>query len=75
MERDDEETKVTEENTLSLRRPPVDAIQPLRLVTAVKTPYLPNGGYDLEAYDRLVNMQIAAGVEGIIIGGIPVKDN
>ncbi|KAL6582343.1 4-hydroxy-tetrahydrodipicolinate synthase, chloroplastic [Orobanche minor] len=81
MEREDEETKVTEENTLSLRRrtfkcllhgccrPPVDAIQPLRLVTAVKTPYLPNGGYDLEAYDRLVNMQIAAGIEGIIIGG------
>ncbi|XP_052211033.1 4-hydroxy-tetrahydrodipicolinate synthase, chloroplastic-like [Diospyros lotus] len=44
-------------------------IKSLRLVTAVKTPYLPDGRFDLEAYDGLVNMQIEQGVEGVIVGG------
>lgn len=39
------------------------------MITAVKTPYLPNGQIDLEAYDNLVNMQIANGVEGILVAG------
>ncbi|GAB4861879.1 4-hydroxy-tetrahydrodipicolinate synthase 2, chloroplastic [Ancistrocladus abbreviatus] len=47
----------------------VNDIKSLRLVTAVKTPYLPDGRFDLEAYDNLVNMQIANGVEAIIVGG------
>ncbi|CAH9146421.1 unnamed protein product [Cuscuta epithymum] len=44
-------------------------IKALRLVTAIKTPYLPDGRFDLEAYDALVNMQIERGVEGVIVGG------
>ncbi|RDX87261.1 4-hydroxy-tetrahydrodipicolinate synthase, chloroplastic, partial [Mucuna pruriens] len=47
----------------------VEDIRSLRLITAVKTPYLPNGQFDLEAYDNLVNIQIANGVEGILVAG------
>lgn len=44
-------------------------IKSLRLITAIKTPYLPDGRFDLEAYDALVNMQIVNGAEGVIVGG------
>lgn len=44
-------------------------IKCLRLITAIKTPYLPDGRFDLESYDALVNMQIENGVEGVIVGG------
>nr|GMD24792.1 4-hydroxy-tetrahydrodipicolinate synthase, chloroplastic [Ipomoea batatas]GMD26394.1 4-hydroxy-tetrahydrodipicolinate synthase, chloroplastic [Ipomoea batatas]GMD26584.1 4-hydroxy-tetrahydrodipicolinate synthase, chloroplastic [Ipomoea batatas] len=44
-------------------------IKALRLITAIKTPYLPDGRFDLEAYDAIVNMQIESGVEGVIVGG------
>ncbi|CAK8542234.1 unnamed protein product [Lathyrus sativus] len=44
-------------------------IKCLRLITAIKTPYLPDGRFDLEAYDALVNTQIENGVEGVIVGG------
>ncbi|XP_011089018.1 4-hydroxy-tetrahydrodipicolinate synthase, chloroplastic isoform X1 [Sesamum indicum] len=47
----------------------VDDVKSLRLITAIKTPYLPDGRFDLEAYDTLVNMQIEDGVEGVIVGG------
>ncbi|XP_010685984.2 4-hydroxy-tetrahydrodipicolinate synthase, chloroplastic [Beta vulgaris subsp. vulgaris] len=47
----------------------VDDIKSLRLITAIKTPYLPDGRFDLEAYDALVNMQINGGAEGVIVGG------
>ncbi|XP_075519666.1 4-hydroxy-tetrahydrodipicolinate synthase, chloroplastic-like [Primulina tabacum] len=47
----------------------VDDIKSLRLITAIKTPYLPDGRFDLEAYDTLVNMQMEDGVEGVIVGG------
>lgn len=40
-----------------------------RLITAVKTPYLPNGKFDLRAYDALLEHQIQHGVEGVIVGG------
>ncbi|PKI67095.1 hypothetical protein CRG98_012516 [Punica granatum] len=50
-------------------RTSVDDIKSLRLITAIKTPYLPDGRFDLEAYDDLVNMQIVQGAEGIIVGG------
>ena len=46
----------------------VEAVQKLRLVTALKTPYLPDGRVDLSAYDNLVEQQIAAGVEGLVVG-------
>lgn len=39
------------------------------MITAVKTPYLPNGQIDLEAYDNLVKMQIENGAEGILVAG------
>ncbi|XP_021726758.1 4-hydroxy-tetrahydrodipicolinate synthase, chloroplastic-like [Chenopodium quinoa] len=47
----------------------VDDIKALRLITAIKTPYLPDGRFDLEAYDALVNMQINGGAEAVIVGG------
>ncbi|KAG2404435.1 hypothetical protein LR48_Vigan03g064400 [Vigna angularis] len=53
---------------LKNRTSPED-IKCLRLITAIKTPYLPDGRFDLEAYDDLVNMQIGEGVEGVIVGG------
>eukprot|EP00898_Chlorokybus_atmophyticus_P002138 jgi/Chlat1/2925/Chrsp2S04635 len=40
-----------------------------RLISAVKTPYLPDGRIDLDTYDVLVAAQEAAGVEGLIVGG------
>lgn len=39
------------------------------LITAIKTPYLENGEIDLATYDQLLEIQIAAGVDGIIVGG------
>ncbi len=50
-------------------RSTVDRLKKLRLITAVKTPYLANGKFDLPAYDALVSRQIENGVEGIIVGG------
>lgn len=50
-------------------RTSAEDIKALRLITAIKTPYLPDGRFDLEAYDALVNMQIANGAEGLIVGG------
>ncbi|CAN6698056.1 unnamed protein product [Malus baccata var. baccata] len=50
-------------------RTSVDDIKSIRLITAIKTPYLPDGRFDLEAYDALVNMQIENGAEGVIVGG------
>ncbi|KAG6411901.1 hypothetical protein SASPL_124554 [Salvia splendens] len=47
----------------------VDDIKSLRLITAIKTPYLPDGRFDLEAYDASMNEQINDGVEGVIVGG------
>eukprot|EP00245_Coleochaete_scutata_P007842 TRINITY_DN23629_c0_g1_i1.p1 TRINITY_DN23629_c0_g1~~TRINITY_DN23629_c0_g1_i1.p1 ORF type:complete len:392 (+),score=64.12 TRINITY_DN23629_c0_g1_i1:127-1302(+) len=44
-------------------------IRSLRLVTAIKTPYLPDGRFDLEAYDALVHHQVDSGVEALIVGG------
>ncbi|ERN09815.1 hypothetical protein AMTRI_Chr08g201780 [Amborella trichopoda] len=50
-------------------RTPVDEIKKLRLITAIKTPYLPDGRFDLEAYDALIHLQILNGVEGVVVGG------
>jgi len=47
----------------------VEEMKKLRLITAIKTPYLPDGRFDLEAYDTLVDLQIANGAEGLIVGG------
>lgn len=44
-------------------------IRQLRLMTAIKTPYRPDGNVDFPAFDRLCEHQIANGVEGLIIGG------
>ncbi|KAF8380412.1 hypothetical protein HHK36_027898 [Tetracentron sinense] len=50
-------------------RTSTEDIKSLRLITAIKTPYLPDGRFDLEAYDALMHMQIVNGAEGIIVGG------
>lgn len=39
------------------------------LITAIKTPYTAMGEIDLNTYDILVQKQIDAGVDGIIVGG------
>ena len=39
------------------------------LITAIKTPFNTKGEIDLPVYDVLVEAQIAAGVDGIIVGG------
>lgn len=39
------------------------------LITAIKTPYNSAGEVDLATYDQLVAQQIAANVDGIIVGG------
>ena len=35
-------------------------LQSLRLITAIKTPYLPSGRFDLRAFDRIVENQVPA---------------
>merc|ERR1719291_1429167 len=44
-------------------------LRKLRLMTAIKTPYTTDGNVDLAAFDKLVEHQIANGVEALIIGG------
>lgn len=44
-------------------------IKSASLMTAIKTPYKPNGEIDLIAFDFLVEEQIANGVEGLIVCG------
>jgi 4-hydroxy-tetrahydrodipicolinate synthase len=39
----------------------------MRLITTIKTPYLPDGRFDLEAFDELVSLQIEKGGEGLIV--------
>ncbi|KAK3036117.1 hypothetical protein RJ639_031698 [Escallonia herrerae] len=50
-------------------RTSTEDIKALRMITAIKTPYLPDGRFDLVAYDALVNMQIESGADGVIVGG------
>ena len=47
----------------------LEKIKQASLITAIKTPYLANGEIDLAKYDELVEIQIAAGVDGIVVGG------
>ncbi|KZN32148.1 MULTISPECIES: 4-hydroxy-tetrahydrodipicolinate synthase [Pseudoalteromonas] len=47
----------------------IQTIKQASLITAIKTPYQMSGEIDLQAYDALVETQIAAGVDGIIVGG------
>lgn len=44
-------------------------IKAASLITAIKTPYKENGDIDLKTYDSLVNKQIEAGVDGIVVCG------
>ena len=44
-------------------------IKSASLITAIKTPYNAQGEIDLVTYDQLVAQQIAAGVDGIVVGG------
>ncbi|CAM4190081.1 4-hydroxy-tetrahydrodipicolinate synthase [Pseudoalteromonas byunsanensis] len=47
----------------------IQTIKQASLITAIKTPYTMGGDIDLQTYDALVEAQIAAGVDGIIVGG------
>ena len=47
----------------------LEQIKQASLITAIKTPYLANGEIDLAKYDELVEIQIAAGGDGIVVGG------
>jgi len=55
------QAKMATQKTLELRK--------LRLMTAIKTPYTADGNVDLPAFDRIVEHQIANGVEALIVGG------
>ena len=55
--------------TQNQKRSTREALQSAVTITAVKTPYLENGRIDLASYDRLVERQCLAGVEGVIVGG------
>ena len=47
----------------------LESLRAARMITAIKTPYMECGKMDLQAYDRIVEQQVAAGVDGLIIGG------
>ena len=47
----------------------MDKVKKSRLITAIKTPYTSTGRIDLNAYEKLVEFQIANGVDGLIVGG------
>lgn len=47
----------------------IASLKKAALITAVKTPYLQSGKFDLNAYDRIVEHQIQNGVQGLIVGG------
>ncbi|MGX5174032.1 4-hydroxy-tetrahydrodipicolinate synthase [Aliikangiella sp. IMCC44653] len=45
------------------------SIRNKKLFTAIKTPFMPSGKIDLKRFDKLVEQQIDAGVDGLIVGG------
>ncbi len=47
----------------------LEQLRTARVITAIKTPYKAGGKFDLEAFDRLVQLQIEHGTDGLIIGG------
>ncbi len=47
----------------------IQSIKKASLITAIKTPYTMAGEIDLDTYDKLVEAQIAGGVDGIVVGG------
>ena len=47
----------------------MERIKSASLMTAIKTPYTSDGEIDLDTFDQLVEAQISAGVEGLIIAG------
>ena len=47
----------------------MDRFHSASLITAIKTPFNAQGNIDIESYDWLIEQQIGAGVEGIIVGG------
>ena len=47
----------------------MEKIRQARVITAIKTPYTQTGEVCLSTFDKLVERQIAAGVDGIVVGG------
>ena len=60
---------VSQESSVIATPSPHAALKALRLVTAIKTPYLANGRIDIKSYDAHLQRQIDHGVEGVIVGG------
>jgi len=46
-----------------------DRLTSASLITAIKTPFLPDGRIDFDAFDRLAERQAAAGVDGLVVTG------
>lgn len=47
----------------------IEQLKQASLITAIKTPYSLTGEIDLDKYDWLVEQQVNAGVDGIVVGG------
>ncbi|WP_105189048.1 4-hydroxy-tetrahydrodipicolinate synthase [Pseudoalteromonas sp. T1lg48] len=47
----------------------MEQLRQARVITAIKTPYNDDGEICLKTFDTLVERQIAAGVDGIVVGG------
>ena len=47
----------------------LNTLKKASLITAIKTPYNEKGEIDLNDFDQLVERQISAGIDGIIVGG------
>ena len=45
----------------------MEKVKRSRLITAIKTPYTSTGRIDLNAYEQLVEFQIANGVDGLVV--------
>lgn len=47
----------------------MNKIKAASLITAIKTPFNAQGDVDFDTYDQLVEQQISAGVDAIVVGG------
>jgi 4-hydroxy-tetrahydrodipicolinate synthase len=47
----------------------MERLKSASLITAIKTPFTSNGEIDLFTFDKLVQQQVLAGVDGIVVGG------
>ncbi|KAJ3680073.1 hypothetical protein LUZ60_016351 [Juncus effusus] len=55
-------------SSVDYKRTSVEEIRRLRLITGIKTPFLPDGRIDLDTYDHMIKVQISNRVEGVLVG-------